>query len=112
MNRLRFTLSLLMALVLFLGFGFAAGTGGTARGQGKAAPAADLETIELRSFQTDFRTLYECLERVARDRNLGLERTGGGWGLGAVRMKERFALVVDKEKLSFSETPYMHIADI
>ena len=40
---------------------------GTARGQGKVRQWIDEDITEELSFLADFRTLYECLERVARD---------------------------------------------
>ncbi len=43
---------------------------GTTRGQGKVREWVELEFTEERSFLADFRTLYECLERVARDDGL------------------------------------------
>ena len=43
---------------------------GTARGQGRGREWSDEEITEERSFVADFRTLYECLERVARDDGL------------------------------------------
>ncbi len=43
---------------------------GTARGQGMVGEWVEEEITEERSFLADFRTLYECLERVARDDGL------------------------------------------
>jgi hypothetical protein len=43
---------------------------GTTRGQGNARQWFDEDITEERSFLADFRTLYECLERVARDDGL------------------------------------------
>jgi hypothetical protein len=83
---------------------------------GAIETAADERTSEERRFLTDFRTVYECLQRMARDRNLRLRRTGGGWGCSggedAERLKERFAIVADSEKLSFDEEPIIHVAEI
>jgi hypothetical protein len=57
--------------------------------------------------QTDFCIFYESLERVARDRKLSLQRSGGSWGCSggenADRLKERLAIVSDKDKLPFVE---------
>ncbi len=44
--------------------------GGTTRGQDKVRQWWDDEITEERSFLADFRTLYECVERVARDDGL------------------------------------------
>jgi len=43
---------------------------GTTRGQDKVRQWCDEEITEERAFLADFRTLYECLERVARDDGL------------------------------------------
>jgi hypothetical protein len=70
----------------------------------------------VRSFQTDFRTLYECIERVARGRGLRVECRGAGWQCEhewrVRRLEERFALVVDPEKLRFAEGSVIHIDEV
>jgi hypothetical protein len=83
---------------------------------GSIETAADERISEERRFLTDFRTVYECLQRMARDRNLRLRRSGGGWGCSggedADRLKERFAIVADSEKLCIDEEPVLYVAEI
>jgi hypothetical protein len=83
---------------------------------GAITTVADEPTSEERRFLTDFRTMYECMQRVARDRNLSLHRAGGGWGCAngehADRLKERVAIVADREKLYFDEEPIIYVAEI
>ena len=63
--------------------------------------------------ETDFCLLYESLERLARDRELSVRRSGGSWGCTGGehvdRLNERFAIVSDKEKLPFAEKGDAHV---
>jgi hypothetical protein len=83
---------------------------------GTAGTLADERAKEERFFQSDFRTLYGCLQRMARDRNFKLQRTGGGWGWTGSKevdqLKERFAIVAERDKLHFDDEPIIYIGDI
>src|SRR5262249_41481135 len=71
---------------------------------------------EERSFWVDCQTLYDCIERVARARDLRVEGAAGGWECineeHVLRLDERFALVADPEKLRFAGEPIIHIAEV
>ena len=71
----------------------------------KPGRAADAPFVEERSFVSDIRTMYECIERMARDNGLTVVYTGGGgtWKSQSwkVETKERLAIVAERQKLPF-----------
>jgi hypothetical protein len=78
------------------------GAADTAGAQVRVGRRADLAILDERSFLADFRTIYECLERVLRDDGLAIEFSGSGssWsfsgsGGGA---NQAFVVVADERK--------------
>jgi hypothetical protein len=81
------------------------GANATGVDKGKDGRANDAPAREERPFLSGFRTLVDCVKAVARDRRLATEYAGtgsswDGWGF-EIRVKERFAVVADKQKFPF-----------
>ncbi len=77
------------------------GSAGTATAQNRARPAARRPAAEERSFLGDFRTIHECLERVARDQGLTMQFSGNGSSWFGHGSNERIEIVADQSRFPF-----------
>jgi hypothetical protein len=100
-------LRLRLAILLFASHAVAIAAYGFVNQPGPGRPPI----YDVRSFETDFRTLHECLARVARDQGLKIQQSGGGFGGAAVRKDfnygaEGYRIVPDREKLPFLKSQH------